>query len=696
MFQQPVPTVRQDLNLLPAQTDENGHPAWLLHDPLSGRYFRLGRVEVELLTHLGAGDSAAVASSASASLGEAVLPERVDNLLLFLRGNNLVDGDDLQQRSFLRQRNSRDSWVTHLAKSYLFIRIPLFNPDRFLETTLPWVKWILHPVMRTVLLLLLITGFWLTLRQSEQFYATFIHFFTPEGMVLFAIAVIMVKVLHELGHAYVAKAYGCKVPVIGVAFLVLWPVLYTDTTDSWRLTDRRARLRIGSAGMAVEIVIAIISLFLWNLADEGGVKSTLFLLATSTWVMSLLVNLNPLMRFDGYYLFSDWISIPNLEHRAHAMARYWMRERLFALQQPPPEPLDLRLVLFAFAVWTYRFILFIGIALLVYYLFFKLLGILLFMLEIGYFILAPIGREVVRLYKVRHLFHMNITSLRTVAVFGLVVGLVLIPWQGTVELAAVYGHRYQPIYAPHSGALSGLSVNNGDFVMKAQPLFAITSPELDFDLQQRQRRLFELQQQRIASGFSALDSDRTLVIASDIAGQLQTIRTLQRRHERLQVSASVAGEVVNMNPGLRKGDWLTEGEYILTIRDPERVEITAYLPESDITRLRLQQKGLFYPDGGGFEPFEVEVTEIEDLGLDEILQPMVASLFGGRVAVRENSSGEMIPVTATYRVQLQPSAQRSEPLRQLRGTVVVNGVTESFFSRSYRKVVAILVRESGF
>src|SRR5690606_21301466 len=106
-----------------------------------------------------------------------------------------------------------------------------------------------------------------------------------------------------------------------------------------------------------------------------------------------LVNLNPLMRFDGYFLFSDLVRMPNLEARGHAMGRWHLRRLLFGLADPRPEPGRSWLVGYAYAIWTYRLFLFLGIALAVYFLFFKALGIVLFLVEIVYFIGAPVFRE---------------------------------------------------------------------------------------------------------------------------------------------------------------------------------------------------------------------------------------------------------------------------------------------------------------
>ena len=188
------------------------------------------------------------------------------------------------------------------------------------------------------------------------------------------------KVIHEMGHALTAKRYGCRVPSMGIALLVLWPVLYTDVTETWKLVSRRQRLAVGLAGVTAELVFAVFATLAWSFLPDGPVRGAAFILATTSWIATLLLNLSPFMRFDGYFVLSDWLEMPNLHARAFAIARWWLRERLFGLGEPPPEELPPGrrrfLIVFSFATWFYRVTVFLGIAVLVYHFAIKALGIL--------------------------------------------------------------------------------------------------------------------------------------------------------------------------------------------------------------------------------------------------------------------------------------------------------------------------------
>ena len=150
--------------------------------------------------------------------------------------------------------------------------------------------------------------------------------------------------------------------------------------------------------MGSELVLAVFSTFFWALAPEGGAKNVLFVLASTTWIMTLAINLSPFMRFDGYFVLSDLLDFPNLHERSFACARWWMRKTFFGLDEPMPEP-DLRprqragLIVFAWLTWFYRLTVFLGIALLVYHIAFKLLGIFLMFVELIWFIARPVWQE---------------------------------------------------------------------------------------------------------------------------------------------------------------------------------------------------------------------------------------------------------------------------------------------------------------
>jgi putative peptide zinc metalloprotease protein len=232
------------------------------------------------------------------------------------------------------RRLSAAQW---LLKNYLFLRVRLLDPDRFLAACLPYVRWMYSPHFVAALAGLAGLGFYLIGLQWEAYTHSFLHLFSLVGALQVGAALAFAKAVHEFGHGLTAKRFGCRVPGMGAALLVLWPMLWTDCTDAWRLVDRRQRLLIDAAGVLAEIVLAVVASLAWSMLGDGPARSAAFLLSGSTWLVALAINANPLMRFDGYYLLSDWLDEPNLQERSFALCRWRVREALFGLGDPPPE-----------------------------------------------------------------------------------------------------------------------------------------------------------------------------------------------------------------------------------------------------------------------------------------------------------------------------------------------------------------------
>ena len=382
-LESPLPALRDNITLLPGPTEPDGSPTWTVYDPVRHRYFRFGQAAFEFLARWGDRTAGSMLAEIARETTLVTSAEELKEFIRTLRSNCLLRCDDFQSIKMIADMalKAKPSWLIWLLHNYLFVRIPLFRPDRVLQHTLPWVRPLFGRRFMIIVLSLGALGLVLTMRQWDQFLNTFQHFFTLEGALAFALTLSGVKVCHELGHAWMAKRYGCRVPTMGIALMVLMPVLYTDVTDAWRIVPRRPRLLIGAAGMLTELALAMIATFLWSFLPDGPLRSAAFLVATTTWITSLAINLSPFMRFDGYYLLSDWLGVTNLQPRSFALARWHLRRMIFGFDDSAPEPFSqcdqVILIAYAWATWLYRLMLFAGIALLVYHFFIKVLGIFL-------------------------------------------------------------------------------------------------------------------------------------------------------------------------------------------------------------------------------------------------------------------------------------------------------------------------------
>ena len=395
-----VPLLREELRLLPAANNADGSPAWMVQDPISNKFYRIGWVDFEILARWHLSKIADIIEGVNTETTLNIDDDNVLGLIMFLQQHYLLQAQhsgDVNTIIFQANKAKPNilSWLVH---HYLFFRIPLIKPQVLLAKCLPFMRWVFTPSMALVVLGITITGLFLVTREWDTFSATFVDQLTLAGIFSYGIALLFSKCLHELGHAFTATRYGVRVGHMGVAMLVMFPMPYTDTSESWKLTDNTKRLHIASAGIITELALAGIATLAWSLSPEGAIKSALFFLATTSWVLTLLVNVSPFMRFDGYFILSDLLDFPNLHERAGALARTSLRRIALGFDEPWPEDFSAKkrraLIVFSTITWLYRLIVFIGIAFLVYYFFFKVLGIILFLIEILWFVLLPIWNEV--------------------------------------------------------------------------------------------------------------------------------------------------------------------------------------------------------------------------------------------------------------------------------------------------------------
>ncbi|MBN3181450.1 HlyD family efflux transporter periplasmic adaptor subunit [Pectobacterium brasiliense] len=696
--------LRDELILHAGPANRDGSPSWTLEDPLRGLYFRIGWAEMAMLSRWSMGNAAQIVADVSQTSALTLDDSDVQYFNRFLQANSLtrVSGDEALAQFSRQVEQSRVSIWRKLLKNYLFFRIPLWHPDRFLGATLPWVEPFFSRTFLKLTLLVAVLGLFLAGRQWETFKNTFLHFFTLEGAALAGLTLCFTKILHEFGHAYTCKRFGARVATMGVAFLVMMPVLYTDTSGSWKLTRRRQRMAIGAAGMMTELVLAAWATLAWSFLPDGMLRSAAFMLATTTWIMTLAINLSPLMRFDGYFLLSDGLQMPNLQNRGFAIGRWQMREWLFGLGDAPPEHfprwLQRTLVGYAFAVWIYRFFLFTGIAILVYHMTFKLLGMLLFAIEIGYFVVMPVVNEVREWSKRRKDYRMNRNMTTTLVVSAVVLLLLMIPWQrGVYAPALLRAEQQSSLYMPVPAMIQRIDVKVGQPVQAGQTLFTLSSDALAHEQKQLERQIATLNWQSTFQVFNKEAAGDHQRVKQEHEAALQKLQVLQRQSEQLTVRAPIDGVVADMTTPLETGEWLGQGEWLAVVTKPTGGLVEAFVSEKDWQRLHTGAKGTFYLQDVSRSSLPLTIVEIASTATRDLnAAPELASIYGGDIATLSDSQRKLHPEQAVYRVLLSlPDDYRAQP-QVLRGTVVMDGEAQSLLIRGWKVVSAVLIRELSF
>ena len=698
-----IPVLRQDLRLLPGSRDEAGETGWLLYDPLRHQYFALTRSALLLLRLLPKIKSMEDLRARLAGDQAQIDDHEIEQFLGFLKDNFLSVGSDAAHVAKISDAHKKRQhhWFMWLVHNYLFIKIPMIRPDGMLEKLLHVARPLASRPARLLTYALGLYGFFALIWQWEHFLTTFDHFFNWQGLSYYILALIGVKIAHELGHALVAKHHGLRVSSMGVALLVLFPVLYTDNTDAWRLTDQRKKLQIVLAGLAVELHIALLAIFSWGILDDGPAKSAAFFLATTSIAGSLLVNLSPFMRFDGYYALSDFLGMQNLQPRAFELARWQLRQWLFGLPENAPEPFapgkHLFLVIYSFATWIYRLFLFIGIALLVYFMAFKLLGLFLFVVEIIWFILRPIYAEMKRWWAKRALFSFNRPTLRSIFVFLLLTGLAFAPWRMSVSSPAVLESGKQiPMHVQEPAQISEIKVENQQYVEAGTVLLIANQPSLTHDIESttRKTRLLELALRRYANSTS--DLNNKLVTEQKLAEMQSRLKALEARRAELTLRAPAAGYLQLSRP-LSVGQWVQPSDQLFFIFDRQSPQIVAFISEGQMHRISRDSAATFIANDGVHGALRAHIDAIEETAIESVTYHEMTSEHGGPIAVRQDASdGAPRPEEAYYKAIAHPISQGDTVNHNIVGELHIETSPYAPFDALWNGVAALLVRESGF
>ena len=698
-----IPYLRQDLEIFRGNSREDGSPAWLLYDAVRNKYFTVGLTAFRLIKNWRGGEDIQNFEKKINSQGIETTGDEIKSFIGFLQQNNLIIQPQGQGVPFLmQQKNSlKKSWIMNLIHSYLFFKIPLFTPDEWLGRTLNKVKFLGSKKIRNIIYILGFIGLFFVIQQFENFTKTFLYFFSLKGLMLYFITLVFVKCLHELGHAYIAKYHGCRVSAIGIAFLVFFPFLYTDTTDAWRLRNHKDRLLINFAGILTELHLALIATFVWGVLPEGGLKSAAFFIATTSWISSIAINVSPFMRFDGYYVFSDWLKAENLQPRSFALAKWKVRETLFGFNHKPPEEISpsrrWTFIIYAWSTWVYRFFLFIGIALLVYYFAFKVLGIILFAIEIYWFIMLPIIKEMKQWWMMRSEMKLNKQTFRTISILTITLMVLFLPWKSSMKIPAVYiSEKYSKIYSPYPAKIKSVFITKDQEVEAGQNLIELYSPELDKEINSIRRKILltKTKINRMSGTSGNMDeyltyNQRLIALQSELSG-------LTKTKEKLVIKAPNKGKVKDL-VSLSDEMWVSNLDQLLGIVHYGTGNVKAFIREEQIDRFQENTPAVFIPNDGDHKKIHLISNKLDLSSVNNLPYVALASIHSGPIAIRNFTSGEYQyrPETAHYIADFK-LVNKSSIKFELPGYVHVEGNRYSPFVRFFRNVFSVLIRESGF
>ncbi|QDV34160.1 site-2 protease family protein [Tautonia plasticadhaerens] len=677
--------LRPDLVVQPVPYEGVTH--YVIKDPIALKYFRFKAEEYFLLQEL---DGKKTLQDIKRAFERKYRPQTitVEDLLRFVAQLHeaslvLVDTPDQAKALVKRKRKNRWKKVMQGAANILYIKIPVIDPEKLLTWMYPYFRWIFTSYFVVFSLGLMLAAMTLIFAQWDTFTTklpTFESFFNWRTLPSLWLSLAIIKIIHEFGHGLTAKHYGSEVHEMGMLFLVLTPALYCDVTDSWLLPNKWKRIWIAAAGIYVECFLAAVATFVWWNTQPGLFNSLMLSTMFICSVNTILFNANPLLRYDGYYVTSDYLEIPNLRIKSTQFFAYLFQEKVLGLEVPVqsymPRSRRTLFVTYAVASYVYRWVITFSIIFFLYHFLPEKLRIISAFLAMGALVpllLMPLTkmfkfvRQPGRMRKVKKVR----AALCFAGAAAVIAGILLIPTplrvKGTLVLTPAKPER---IYVEVPGRLVSIDVRDNQPVEGPRPdgtPGTVIARLSNLDLL---REVNELGTEIQVNEVKALVYDQTSSGGDqgplNRALHVETVEMIQQDLQpKLDVAIDQRGKLVltagrdgiAMGVPNREvtGKWLQPGELFCEIGDPKALEAHLLIDQSDIDLIKHGYDGTpptawvkIY--GRSRETIISRVEEIARRNRQEI-PPELSNMAGGEIATKpDQETGGAVPLTTVYEV----------------------------------------------
>ena len=688
---------------------------YVVTDPLALKYFRFQEeefVQLELL------DGVRSLEMMREALETRFAPQQfpTEGIARFVAGlhqSGLVTSDARGQAVPLleRRRKARSkAWLQKLL-SPTAIQFRGIDPTRLFDFLEPRLRWVYSLPMAMAALMLMLGALTLVAVHYDQVAArlpTFQEFFTPSNMLLLLALTGAIKVIHEIGHGLTCRRYGGECHELGLMFLVFAPCLYANVSDSWRLTKRQ-RIAVSAAGIIVELVIAASAVFGWWFSLPGSFQQLCLGAMFVSGISTVVVNGNPLMRYDGYFILADVVETPNLAEKSSAVIREFFSRLCLGTTDESDPLLPARsrgwFALYGVASFVYRIMvtgsiyLFLLAWLKPYRL--EVLARTFGLISLTSLLLVPAYRHGKNLYQ-RGLGDPNSSRRKRLTATGgfvaaVVALLFLVPlpqrvW-GTLELEP---HAVQPVFVDVPGKIRSVARRPGEFVEKGAVLAELENIDLELELSKLDGRVAEIEAQLTARYAEQYSNPTALQQIPELKESLAAaLAARQEKRDEAKLLTLVAGregllypaaenfsrektprgELASWSglPSDRKNERATleEGTVFFRIGDSDRWEALIAVDQADIELLKKEQVVDVKVDELPDLTFRGTITEIARREMHESPKGL-SNKSGGDLATETDAAGVERPLSPTY--QLRVTLADDERLLRigLRGTAKIH------------------------
>ncbi|WP_153558816.1 HlyD family efflux transporter periplasmic adaptor subunit [Roseimaritima sediminicola] len=647
------------------------------------RFLRLGPAEYRLLAHLDGQRTLEEARTAAA--GEdpqwRLSPEQAEAFVAWA------------QREHLLQTDAPEGGGGRSRQSLAWIRVPLLRGGPWLNPLVRIFGWTFTVPAALIAALLWMAAAAVVIAQQDRFVHDVQAVLRPSGWLWAALVWAILKLLHEAAHAISCHKFGGRVGEIGLAWMIVAPVAYVDLTDAYRIRSRAARLATSLAGVYVESTVAAVALLCWSQTHSPVAAHLLCTIAATAGLATVLFNLNPLMRLDGYYALTDWLDRPNLASDAQVRLRDAVAWLGLGRAMPPRYSAGspAGLLLYAVAAGLYR-ISVIAALLSAAVLMYGPAGMVLGGLVLAALVLRPLVGAVCAIAST--LRTRPAVALRLVALVGVLGGA---GWSAyrlrqTVSLergwpAVVEFVDDRPVRAGAAGFVRDVPVRDGQRVRAGQVLVQLENPSLATELAAAHSRL-QAAEARSRNHRQRHETAQAVAEAQAAEALAQQVQELQRQCEQLTVRAPRDGVLIADQIQQTLGQWTTKGQSIGLVVEPQRMKAIAAVPQSQLDAIRSllatgsakasgpqarprtnDEEGLELVVGG--QRVSVTLASVAQQTTVSPPHPALSAVAGGPLAVRpddDQQAGELIEPQLKIEVHLSrplQSTRAGQPARLL-------------------------------
>ena len=567
---------------------------WIvLENPFSNQYFRIRPAAYEFVARLQPDRTVQEVWQECLDRfpDEAPGQEAVLQLLSQLYFANLLHydlaTDSAQLFSRFKKRRQREIRARFL--NLMFMRFPLLDPDEFLVRALPVVGRLISFLGAILWLVVVGWAFKVVADNFPELRVQSQSVLAAENLVLLYAGLVLIKTLHEFGHAFFCRKFGGEVHVMGVMLMIFTPVPYMDATSSWGFRSRWQRVLVGAAGMIVEVFVAALATFVWAKTSTGTIHNLAYNIMFIASVSTVLFNINPLLRFDGYYILSDLIEIPNLHQRCTLHLKHLAERYLFGIKKSESPTNNRReaawLTVFGIASGIYRVVVFAGILLFVADRL-LLLGIVMAVVCLISWVMVPTGRLLQYLTSSPRLDRNRPRAIAVTAsaIVFLLILLQFVPFPSHFRAPGVLKAKERTeVINEAAGSVEALLAKPGDSVRRGQGLIRLRSRELELDLANTRGRYAEIES-RVRLAMKE-DTASLKPLNSRLESVTNRLQKLEKDEASLIIRARHDG--IWVAPGLEDyvGRWLARGTSLGLLVDPASIEFAATVEQADVDSL---------------------------------------------------------------------------------------------------------------